>query len=180
MTARVADARGKMRVRRPSSPSMTRELLILRHAQAEPQSPGGSDFDRPLSARGARDADAVGAWLKARDVGVDRAVTSPALRARATAERVLKALGGPTLEFEPGIYEATPGDLAALAEAALGPGRTLLVGHNPGLEQLVALLTTGRSDEFRGLPTAGLAWLTLPADGPLEPGAATLKMFWSP
>jgi phosphohistidine phosphatase len=159
---------------------MSRELLILRHAQAEPQSAAGNDFDRPLSTRGEHDADAVGAWLKGHDGGIDRAVSSPALRARATAERVLKALGGPVLAFEPGIYEATPGDLAALTEESLGPGRTLVVGHNPGLEQLVALLTTGRSDEFRGLPPAGLAWLTLPDEGALEPGSATLKVFWSP
>jgi phosphohistidine phosphatase SixA len=54
----------------------------------------------------------------------------------------------------------------------------LLVGHNPGIERLVALLVEGRSDEFRGMPPAGLAVLHL--GGALEPGSARLGAFWSP
>ena len=53
------------------------------------------------------------------------------------------------------------------------------MGHNPGLETLVALLATGQSGDFRGMPPAGVAWFEL-AGGALEPGAGTLKAFWSP
>jgi phosphohistidine phosphatase SixA len=76
------------------------------------------------------------------------------------------------------IYNATPGELLALLDQH-GDAKTLmLVGHNPGIERLVALLVEGRSDEFRGMPPAGLAVLHL--DGALEPGSARLDAFWSP
>jgi phosphohistidine phosphatase SixA len=54
----------------------------------------------------------------------------------------------------------------------------MLVGHNPGIERLVALLVEGRSDDFRGMPPGALAVLHL--DGTLEPGNARLDVFWSP
>ena len=53
-----------------------------------------------------------------------------------------------------------------------------LVGHNPGFETLVALLATGQSGDFRGVPPGGVAWLEI--DGLAEPGAGVLKAFWSP
>jgi len=159
---------------------MTRELLILRHAHADPLAPSGTDIDRPLSTRGEAEADAVGRWLKQQDAHLTAALSSPAVRARATAERALAIAGGPALSFEPRIYEATPGDLLALLDQQATEGCTLIVGHNPGFEQLVALLTEGRSGDFRGLPTGGVAWLSLPSEGALEPGVAALKAFWWP
>ena len=159
---------------------MSRELLILRHAHAEPLAASGTDIDRPLSARGEAEADAVGRWLAHQDARLARVLSSPAVRARATAERALAPLQAPAIQFDPRIYEATPGDLLGLLDPAAGEGATLIVGHNPGFEQLVALLTEGRSGDFRGLPTGGLAWLSLPAQGPLEPGVAALKAFWWP
>ena len=159
---------------------MSRELLILRHAHAEPLAASGNDADRPLSPRGEAEADAVGRWRDNQEAALARVVSSPAVRARATAERALATVQAPAIELDPRIYEATPGDLLALLDSAAGEGRTLIVGHNPGFEQLVALLTEGRTGDFRGLPPGGLAWLTLPAQGPLEPGVATLKAFWWP
>lgn len=159
---------------------MSRELLILRHAHAEPLAASGSDMERPLSPRGEAEADAVGRWLQHQDADLAAVLSSPATRARATAERALAVTGGPAIRDDPRIYEATPGDLLALLDQALGEGRTLIVGHNPGFEQLVALLTEGRSGDFRGLPTGGVAWLTLPAQGAIEPGVASLKAFWWP
>jgi phosphohistidine phosphatase SixA len=76
------------------------------------------------------------------------------------------------------IYNATPGELLALLDQHDDVNTVMLVGHNPGIERLVALLVEGRSDEFRGMPPAGLAVLHL--DGPLEPGSARLDAFWSP
>jgi phosphohistidine phosphatase SixA len=58
--------------------------------------------------------------------------------------------------------------------------RLLLVGHNPGFEQLAALLSSGQSGDFRGMPAGGIAVLTLPADAALEPGIAQLAAFWWP
>jgi len=53
-----------------------------------------------------------------------------------------------------------------------------LVGHNPGFETVVALLTTGQSGDFRGMPPGGIAWIELA--GAAEPGAGRLKAFWAP
>ena len=56
----------------------------------------------------------------------------------------------------------------------------MIVGHNPGLEQLVALMESGQSGDYRGMPPAGVAVLTLPPGAPIEPGVAKLAQFWWP
>jgi phosphohistidine phosphatase SixA len=56
----------------------------------------------------------------------------------------------------------------------------MLVGHNPGLEQLVALLSSGQSGDFRGMPAAGLVVLHIPAGAEFEPGIASMEHFWWP
>jgi phosphohistidine phosphatase SixA len=56
----------------------------------------------------------------------------------------------------------------------------LLVGHNPGLEQLAALMHSGQSGDYRGMPPGGIVVLTLPLDATIEPGVATLSAFWWP
>jgi phosphohistidine phosphatase len=104
---------------------------------------------------------------------------SPAERTRSTASLALEAMDdapAPVLAEE--IYEATPGELLALLDQHGDADTVMLVGHNPGIERLVALLVEGRSDEFRGMPPAGLAVLHL--NGALEPGNARLDAFWSP
>jgi phosphohistidine phosphatase SixA len=160
---------------------MSCDLILLRHAKAEPAGPGQGDIERGLTERGEREADAAGAWLKQHKVHAPRIVASSAARAQATATRVMAQLDDAELATEPGIYEATPGELIQLIEPRLAAGQTLIVvGHNPGLEQLVAFLSEGRSEDFRGLPTAGVAWLTVPGDAALEPGATELRHFWSP
>ena len=58
--------------------------------------------------------------------------------------------------------------------------RLLLVGHNPGLEQLAALMHSGQSGDHRGMPPGGIVVLTLPVDATIEPGIATLSAFWWP
>jgi phosphohistidine phosphatase SixA len=104
---------------------------------------------------------------------------SPAERTRATATLALAEFpGAPDVQHAEEIYDATPGELLALLDQHVDAGTVMLVGHNPGIERLVALLVEGRSDEFRGMPPAGLAVLHL--DGSLEPGCARLDAFWSP
>ncbi len=146
-------------------------LMLLRHAPAEASAGGRGDAERPLSARGVEEADAAARWLLAQGKPA-RAVCSPALRTRQTLERVV-ACGGPIdTRIEPSIYEASPGDLLGVIEAHRDAGCLLLVGHNPGLESVVALLTTGQSGDHRGMPPAGVAILQLGADAAVEPGAA--------
>lgn len=154
------------------------ELILLRHAHAANAAGGESDAERRLSDTGEAEAEAVGAWLKQHQARPSLVLCSPAQRTRQTLERVLKQLGYTDTRLEPRIYEATPGELFDVLEEHDGAEQVLLVGHNPGMELLVALLATGQSGDFRGMPPAGVAWFEL--DGKLEPGAGTLKAFWSP
>ena len=157
-----------------------RELILLRHAHAEQGLPGQADIDRPLSAVGQAEAEAAGRWLRDHHLIPDRVVCSPARRTRETLEAVLAQTGYVEQRLEPRIYEAVPGTLISLLDEQAGIERLMLVGHNPGLEQLVALLKDGRTGEYRGMPPAGLAVMTLPAEAAIEPGVARLTRFWWP
>lgn len=157
-----------------------RELILLRHAHAEPAVPGQADADRPLSMRGQAEAEAAARWLKAEGLLPERVLCSPARRTRETLARVLEVLGYSDVRYEPRIYDALPGTLMTVLDEHVEVGRVLMVGHNPGFEQTVALLHSGQSSDFRGMPTAGIAVLRLPPEGALEPGIGTLTRFWWP
>ncbi|NUS61577.1 MAG: histidine phosphatase family protein [Lysobacter sp.] len=157
-----------------------RELILLRHAHAEPARTGGADLDRPLSPEGLAEAESAGRWLRDNKLVPDRVLCSPSRRTRETLESVLAAIGYVDQRLEPSIYEATPGALMELADAHKDVDRLLLVGHNPGFEQLAALMHSGQSGDYRGMPPGGIAVLTLPKDASLEPGVAQLSAFWWP
>jgi phosphohistidine phosphatase len=157
-----------------------RELILLRHAHAEPAGNGQADLDRPLSAEGLAEAEAAGRWLAANKLVPDCVLCSPSRRTRETLEAVLAAIGYVDQRIEPSIYEATPGTLIALADTHGESERLMLVGHNPGLERLAALLHSGQSGDYRGMPPGGIAVLSVPADSGLEPGIAQLSAFWWP
>ncbi|MBS0438504.1 MAG: histidine phosphatase family protein [Proteobacteria bacterium] len=154
---------------------MKREIVLLRHAHAENTAPGQSDSERALTLRGVAEARAAGHWLREQGAMPARVLCSPALRARQTLEH---ALGDVAAQIEPRIYAATAGDLDTLIDEHADAQRLLLVGHNPGFETFVALLATGQSGDFRGMPPGGIAWFEL--DGTAEPGSGRLKAFWSP
>lgn len=157
-----------------------RQLILLRHAHAVPAADGQPDVDRPLSPQGLAEAQSAGRWLAAQSLVPDRVLCSPARRTRETLEAVLETLGYVEQRLEPGIYEGTAGTLAGLADAHREAERLLLVGHNPGLERLAALMHSGQSGDYRGMPTASVVVLGLPADASIEPGIATLTAFWWP
>ena len=154
-------------------------LVVMRHAKAA-QLPGSPDFDRPLTARGHRDAAAAGRWLAGRGLEPDAVLCSPARRTRQTWQGAAAELGAdvtvPSLDDI--LYTA---DAAAIREiiAATAPEVTTLlcVGHNPAMAQL-AEDATGQPLEF---PTAAIAVAVLPgpwasvADGPGD-----LAAYWTP
>ncbi|MBV9092802.1 MAG: histidine phosphatase family protein [Streptosporangiaceae bacterium] len=150
--------------------------MLLRHAKSDwPE--GVPDHDRPLAKRGRRDAPAIGRWLRDRGYLPDAVVCSTALRARQTWELVAAELGSttrPSVTFEPLAYAASASSLLRLAREL--PGRhhaALLVGHNPGLEELAAALGAGAGG-IR-LPTAGLAVIKFSGGwAALAPGQAQL------
>ena len=157
-----------------------RELILLRHAHAEPASAGQADLDRPLSPEGLAEAEAAGRWLAENNLVPDCALCSPSRRTRETLEAVLAKIGYVDQRLDERIYDATSGTLAELADDHRDSDRLLLVGHNPGLEHLAALMHSGQSGDFRGMPPGGIAVLRLPADASIEPGVATLSAFWWP
>ena len=162
--------------------SEPRWLILLRHAHAEPAGAGQHDRERILSDTGEAEADAAAVFLATLGIapGVTRVVCSPAQRTLQTAERVMAKLGYVDTRVDARIYEASPGDLMGVLDDHTDAHALMLVGHNPGLEHLVALLSTGRSGECRGMPPAGVAVLRLSADASTEPGSAELATFWSP
>jgi phosphohistidine phosphatase len=147
-----------------------RELLILRHAKSSWDSDAPTDFERPLAKRGKRDCPRVGAWLAERGLEPDVVVSSPARRARQTARRVLDAIGIPkdAVRYEECLYGAGVGTLLEVLAQIPGESRTsMIVGHNPGLEELVRFLGRGAvpgSDDGKVMPTATVAHFRMPDD----------------
>lgn len=148
---------------------MTRELLLLRHGKSGWREPV-ADYDRPLKKRGRQGAKRMGAWLEQQGLVPDYVLSSPAERALATAERCVRVLGrkGSWVHTDKRLYLA---DARTLLTALQGiPGeyrRVLLVGHNPGLEDLVRQLATqppATPDDGKLIPTATLAHFCIPAD----------------
>ncbi|MFU8790241.1 MAG: SixA phosphatase family protein [Methylobacter sp.] len=121
---------------------MTHELLLLRHAKSD-WSVDMDDFSRPLKKRGRRAAKQMGRWLAEQQLIPDAVLSSPATRALATAQRVCKQLGidASAIICDPRIYEADAQTLLALLKTQRNERRVLLVGHNPGLEDLLLKLT---------------------------------------
>ena len=156
-----------------------RQLILLRHAHAESATAGQDDIARPLSATGLAEARAAGDWLREHGLRPDRVLCSTAARTRETLA-ALGDIGAGEIYEDASIYEASPGTLASLADANRDAERLLLVGHNPGLEQLAALMHSGQTGDYRGMPPGGIAVLTLPVDVNIEPGIATLSAFWWP
>lgn len=130
-------------------------LLLLRHAKSDWDDTKLRDFDRPLAARGKRDAPRVGKALRARGPAPDLIVSSPAARARETIEAVIDS-ANLTLSpvFDEAIYGASSAELISIIRRLPGESScALLVGHNPGFEDTVSRLT----GSHERMPTAALA-----------------------
>lgn len=134
-------------------------LVLLRHSKSD-WSGGGDDIARPLARRGRRQAVDAGEWLAGAMDAVDLAVVSSATRARQTWELAAAALGDPPpVRVEPRCYAATANELLALIRELPETARTaVIVGHNPGIEDLVALVTGTRVP----MPTSALAVIDWP------------------
>ena len=136
-----------------------RTLIVLRHAKSD-WSGVEADIDRTLNARGQRQAPDVGSWLAEHVPAIDLAVVSPATRARSTWALVSAELSeSPEARVDDRAYAASVNDLIQIVrELPDESASVILVAHNPGLEDLVYVLT-GESVE---LSTSALAVLTVP------------------
>lgn len=140
-----------------------RTLILLRHAAATTPWPDGGDFERALTPDGRAEAEAAGRLLAERGTRPQRLLTSPAHRARATADIVARCLGlaRTGVEEDPALYLAAPAALrAAIAATDAAVGCLLLVGHNPGLSDLAADLDPAGEDVM--LATGAFVRLELP------------------
>ena len=137
-------------------------LLVLRHAKSSWDDPALDDHERPLNNRGLRDAPRMGQLVREYGLIPDVVISSDALRARLTAEAVAEAAGYTgEIVLDARLYLAGPADILSLLPEVRENAKTvMIVGHNPGLEQLVEQLTGKRQD----LPTAALAQIGLPID----------------
>ncbi len=132
----------------------------MRHAKSD-WSTYDSDFDRPLNARGARNAVQMAQWLADQDLCPDRVLSSPAVRAHTTAMEVVSACGveQADIEFDEELYHADAWTwLEKLRDRTCQ--RLLICGHNPGLDQLVDHLSDGTapfSDSGKLMTTAAVA-----------------------
>src|SRR5688572_4344414 len=137
-------------------------LLVLRHAKSSWNDPARDDHERPLNKRGRRDAPRMGELLREYGLIPDVVISSDAVRARLTAEAVAEtARYAGEILLDPHLYLASPADILSLLPTVRENAETvMIVGHNPGLEELIEQLTGGRHD----LPTAALARIGLPID----------------
>ena len=145
---------------------MKYELIILRHGKSDWNN-HETDFNRPLTNRGKRGAQRVGVWLAQKGLKPDMVISSPAQRARLTAQKMMKAMADTDRDiiYDKRVYEASLDDLlAVLSGVSRDIKRLILVGHNPGLEQLLMYLCDKKiaiPDNGKLLTTATLAHLSI-------------------
>ncbi|WP_373492514.1 histidine phosphatase family protein [Parasphingorhabdus sp.] len=149
-----------------------KKLTLLRHAKSSWDDPVDRDFDRPLNQKGKRAAAVMGAFFLRRGLAFDQILASPAVRVIETLEHVEEASGiamEPTWDRK--IYLASSATLLdVLRGANADADHILMVGHNPGLEDLIFdLVPDDGSSPARGevetkYPTGALAEMTLAID----------------
>lgn len=138
---------------------MIRTLILLRHAKSA-YPPDTADALRPLAERGRRDAPAVGHWLRHHVPAIDRVVCSSAVRAVQTWELAAAQLAtAPPVRHDERLYGADATDLLTVTQELPPQASTVaLVGHNPGLEDFLTLLTGA----LEPLKTSAIAVITAP------------------
>ena len=164
-------------------------LHLLRHAKSSWDDPALADFDRPLAPRGVAAALRMGGHLREQGIVPALVLCSTGRRTRQTWDLVVPALiGTPVVEFRDDLYEAPPDRLlATLRETPAEMEAVLLLGHNPGLQDLARHLAGTESDRralkrlHRKFPTAALAGFEIDrAWAGLAEGGARLTSFVRP
>lgn len=151
-------------------------LLLLRHAKSDWDDPSLRDFDRPLATRGSRDAPRIGKALRKRGPLPDLIISSPAARAKATIEAVIKAAKlNLEIRFDKAVYGASSPELMRIIRRLPDGGScVLMVGHNPGFEDLVGRL----SGSHERMPTAAVACIELQIDHWEDVNDGAGKLVW--
>jgi len=154
----------------------TIELHLLRHAHAgDPMKWKGSDFDRPLSAKGRAQAERLGGLLAGVGFKTDVILTSPKVRALETAELVAERIGVRPILEDRLAETVTLADLEQILIAAGNPSRPVIVGHDPDFSELLALLV-GASE----IPMRKGAIARVDLARPIEPATGVLRWLLPP
>ena len=167
------------------TPAGHRRLILTRHAKSAWDDPLIKDHDRPLNARGVRAALVLGEWLTSRGYEPDEVLCSSALRTRETWERVMAAPleVRPKLQFLDALYHASPDMMLKVLREARGEC-VMMVGHNPGIAELAAMLASrAPSDpDFHRYPTAATLVVDFQIAGWSEaaPGRGSVLDFFVP
>ena len=137
-------------------------LFLLRHAKSSWKDDNLDDFDRPLKKRGLGDTQLMGKLLRQREIGLDLVISSSAERARQTTQLALMSAGLQVeVRYDDRIYEAGMRRLLTLVSRLDNQANSvMLVGHNPGFEELLKTLT----GEVQSMPTATLAGIEFDVD----------------
>lgn len=153
----------------------------MRHAKSDRSDTGQADFDRPLAKRGVKAIPRMAAWLRENKFVPGRILSSPALRARQTAEWLAAEIGFDIHDiiWDERIYDASLSDLQQVLETGCGDASCVLIlGHNPGCDALLEHLSStppSRDGEGKLLTTAALAVLDYGAR-PIRPAAGCGKL----
>jgi phosphohistidine phosphatase len=166
-----------------------RRLMLLRHAKSDRSSPGAIDRERPLATRGKEAAPRIGAYMVHHGLLPDRVLCSPARRTQDTWALVAATFDkAPPVRFEERLYDASADTILDVVRGTADDVHSLLViGHNPGLQDLAALLIASGDVDARErlrekLPTAGLVAIDFPYDdwAKLHKRAGRLDRFVTP
>lgn len=162
-------------------------LTLLRHAKSGWDDPVARDFDRPLNPKGQRAAAMVGRHMRAEGLAFDHVVASPAVRVVETLAQVATGYGSDLApHWDQRLYLASAATLLdVIHELPAGADRVLFSGHNPGLEELVLLLSGDnrlRDSVEVKFPTASLAEMRFDVAGwtDVKPGKGELVRFTRP
>lgn len=163
-------------------------LYVLRHAKSDWGHSSLRDFDRPLNERGWKAAKAIGREMRERHLSPELVLVSPAARTRETLARAEEGFGEKFDAVEDrSIYLATTETLVELVRSAPSDtGRLLIVGHNPGMHELVLVLAEGpremREEIAQKYPTGALAEISFDVSewADVAPGTGRLRSFLKP
>lgn len=156
---------------------MLRELVLVRHAKSDWGDPSLPDHDRPLNARGTRDAPMMAERFAGAGHKVDLILASTATRARRTAETFAAALGL-EVTLDPELYLASAEELLSAAQAqanASGASSILVVAHNPGITDLASRLSQGEIEHMPTCAVARFVWAGGSTEAPGKPGSSQLS-----
>ena len=153
-----------------------RILYLLRHAKASSSHGSWTDFDRPLLDRGRKVAEQMGLFLASKKATVSTLIVSPAVRSRETSEIFRQHAGLEVApRFDPRIYDASLAKLVqVVSEIDDEKQSAMLVGHNPGMEEILAFVAR----ESRHMRSGAMAKIDLDCVSWKEVGRGTGRLDW--